>query len=103
MNVSSGIRATADRIQVNGEGHAVFRKSSTNRLRSGDNGWAVHSNQIKIDVEENALALRGLNIRIKDFPVMYLLTSKYPRTSQQPILMKSRRGLCFLISGMKTR
>jgi len=78
VNVSSGIRATADRIQVNGKGALYLEKARLTACGPGDNGWAVHSKQIKIDVEENALALRGLNIRIKDFPVMYLPYIKIP-------------------------
>ena len=78
VNVSSGIRATADRIQVNGKGTLYLEKARLTACGPSDNGWAVHSKQIKIDVEENALALRGLNIRIKDFPVMYLPYVKIP-------------------------
>ena len=84
------------------KGTLYLEKARLTACGPSDNGWAVHSKQIKIDVEENALALRGLNIRIKDFPVMYLPV-KYPRSSRPLIQMKSRKGLCFLISGMKTR
>ena len=78
VNVSSGIRATADRIQVNGKGTLYLENARLTACGPGDNGWAVHSKQIKIDVEEDALAIRGMNLRIKDFPVMYLPYVKIP-------------------------
>ncbi len=78
VNVSSGIRATADRIQVNGKSTLYLENARLTACGPGDNGWAVHSKQIKIDVEENALAIRGMNLRIKDFPVMYLPYVKIP-------------------------
>ena len=67
----AGIRGTAERVRVS-PSTATITKGSFTRCPVGSNAWRLSANEIEIEQENNDLIVRGVVLRIKDVPVLYL-------------------------------